>query len=659
MATSFIKRDPHSRPLSQPPFCFCLEPAVEIPTRNYGIIYECHYTDVNRWFRAQQQELQNACTTTTITTTTTFSHDHANRLQSEFSSLSSVPSSDKGKVLKDKRVASVEVALENIIRTLRTMHLVNNTSCLTTAPTPARVPTSVTATAATGERQNTAVITGAGTSTRSACTHAGSKEVGTLVCKFHMHSNIWERFKDLFYQHTLVNDGDQASFLNNNKDDDDYDDASIIQKHGLMLVQRHHEIVMRCPFILRNQLCHIAKVEEKKGKGIARTTHCELNIQTVDRWTHQGEQVDIGKESGKWVQWQTSEPVHALNVMEDGREILADQHAHQPSQVDKVSDRELNMFCRAVAVLADTSSDDEYDSPDQCCLDGSEAESEDDDEMDDATKEEGKESWDNNVTLPSITTPWRLAPLPLPAGLKETREGMVVRENGSGQGRNTFRELCFLGSCLERAPVLSVSKPTTARAQLKRVVNGVCTKYASTAAAGAEYFRESTAPSWHDHDSWTGPVTLSPSTLECSWEEHIKESYSCSSNDQLLRAPIGSLSSTFTLSTQMDRLVEDVEDANLLMEPQAAMVSSHLQDLEARLRRWQDSSARLKQEVQLRTMKGLDSPTLRCRVCKEGQLKNAVLPCFHLTMCMHCIQANTHCSTCESQIEGTVRVYWG
>ncbi|KAF9183699.1 hypothetical protein BGZ51_003848 [Haplosporangium sp. Z 767] len=55
----------------------------------------------------------------------------------------------------------------------------------------------------------------------------------------------------------------------------------------------------------------------------------------------------------------------------------------------------------------------------------------------------------------------------------------------------------------------------------------------------------------------------------------------------------------------------------------------------------------------------LNMPRIKCRVCYEGILTHAIVPCFHLCTCLECASQLKECVMCRGPKTGVQRIYWG
>ncbi|KAG0314720.1 hypothetical protein BGZ99_007888 [Dissophora globulifera] len=88
------------------------------------------------------------------------------------------------------------------------------------------------------------------------------------------------------------------------------------------------------------------------------------------------------------------------------------------------------------------------------------------------------------------------------------------------------------------------------------------------------------------------------------------------------------------------------------MRPRFGPVEKDLQDQQA-------IHAELVQHINEMKRNAQDMLQMRCRICYEGSLTHAVLPCFHLVMCGDCARQVSDCIVCRVRKTGIQRVAWG
>ncbi|KAF9967040.1 hypothetical protein BGZ70_000329 [Mortierella alpina] len=106
-------------------------------------------------------------------------------------------------------------------------------------------------------------------------------------------------------------------------------------------------------------------------------------------------------------------------------------------------------------------------------------------------------------------------------------------------------------------------------------------------------------------------------------------------------------------------LVDRLCQLNQSLAPARIRAEKSFQSVEVRLMTWQGSTGRLREYAAALRVDGCDNPTLRCRLCKEGTLSKANKPCFHLAMCDRCIREHPKCVVCHSTIDSSQRIFWG
>ncbi|KAF9918152.1 hypothetical protein BX616_010106 [Lobosporangium transversale] len=444
---------------ANPPHCFCRKPSTVIYTELEGIVYECHYTNLNLWLErhvlvsspaAQQDTTSNSSTTSTVQSSPVSAHSPASPAntasRNTYTRSLSAGEHDRSPVFKEVNEIIKDLAAHTNEELASSWEIF-----LQKRPTNRSTNGNYNNDNNNTNNTNTTIKNHNTSSTfdqlfiewklqNITLSLPPKHKHQKLVCGFHMHASIWEAFKDLAWDPTR--DNRQHSLSSEKK-------ALALLQRDRVCARKHHGLVFKHRD-MHDQLIRMAE-----------ETKCDAHAQTIGRWTHWREKVCYRRSSpsggapacfcgrpmkcslshpgghdsaisyfcayrledgkrgcsrvlnaGKWLRWQPLDPIHTL----------ASHHNAQPGDDIK---KEVTV---SIEADKESNSEDELDRPlhDNDSLnvgDPMKQESESEQESDD-----GGEGWDQPANHESFA-PCTLKPLALPAGLIYDGTGCIERIN--------------------------------------------------------------------------------------------------------------------------------------------------------------------------------------------------------------------------------------
>ncbi|CAO3569880.1 unnamed protein product [Mortierella alpina] len=589
------------------PHCFCFKPAATLQTEDVGIVYECHYTDLDLWLHlAHDPLLQVQSSPDRAPSLTQYRQSPrspspqqrvANASAPEVCSTHSSPSLSSNKDKKRPAIQDIVNALTILVEGTKNDlppywgGQRNKSALASSEPAPGDYGHIKGGKNTRGTlKQGTTMIN------RSPST----KKRRRVICGFHMHGEDWQAFKPPIWNAELTR---EDGWLDYNMDE--LECESIYARH-------HHEMVLRHPRLHGTLL--------RKAHDSA----CYAHLATVGRWVNWEREISHGKTSpaggaphgsgirvdyfcalrlddsrrgcsrvidaAKWVSWQSEYPIHPLvftsrgqwdprleTESKDGTSRLdcsedngsaASWGPSERSERQRIHQHDLDhsesgiMECAAplYSNLRRRQGDSgDRSRPQEVVEDDDDEGDTEDDEEDSETHCDMEEAY---VGTPS-TEPFRPRMLVLPGGLVDAG------------GRIEHKSRRF---------------PSKSR-------------------------------------------RIWPESLAVSRHKHLQDTF----------AILG------------DRLCQ----LDQSLAPARTRAEKSFQSVEVRLMTWQGSTERLREYAAALRVDGCDNPTLRCRLCKEGTLSKANKPCFHLAMCDRCIREHPKCVVCHSVIDSSQRIFWG
>ncbi|KAF9574804.1 hypothetical protein EC968_005282 [Mortierella alpina] len=603
------------------PHCFCFKPSARLQTEDVGVVFECHYTDLDLWLHLAHDSLRQVqCSPARASSLAQHSQSPRSPSPQQRASNPSAPegcsshSSPSLSSNKDKK----RPAIQDIVNAL-TILVEGTKNDLPPFWGGQRNKSAVASSEAapgdysqieSGKNIRSSLKQGPVMISRSP---PATKKRRRVICGFHMHENDWQAFKPLIWNAERTR---EDSILDCSKDEPERES---------IYARRHHEIVLRHPRLHGTLL--------RKAHDSA----CDAHLATVGRWVNWEREVLHGKTSpaggapvcfcgsrmrlsstahhgsgarvdyfcalrlddsrrgcsrvmdaAKWVSWQPEYPIHPLvftsrdqwdfKLETEGKdgsykldcpEDSGSAVARDRNERRRIHHHDLHhpqsriMECKGAPLYSNLrrrkDSGDRSQQPEI-------AEDDDDNEDDmDNDGEDSEDQCDMEESLANIrsTEPFRPRMLVLPGGLVDA------------DGRIEHKGMRFASKS-------------------RRI--------------------------------WPEPAATSRL-------QQLQDTY----------AILG------------DRLCQ----LDQSLAPARTKAEKSFQAVEVRLMTWQGSTGRLREYAAALRVDGCDNPTLRCRLCKEGTLSKANKPCFHLAMCDRCIREHPKCIVCHSTIDSSQRIFWG
>ncbi|KAF9275199.1 hypothetical protein BGZ68_010962, partial [Mortierella alpina] len=586
------------------PHCFCFKPSARLQTKDVGIVYECHYNDLDLWLHPAHDPLRQAQSSPArAPSLAQYRHSPrspspqqraANPSAPEVCSSHSSPSLSSNKDKKRPAIQDIVNALTILVEGTKNDlppywgGQRNKSAVASSEPAPGDFNHMEGGKNSRGSLKQGSVMTN-----KSA---PATKKRRRVICGFHMHAEDWQAFKPLIWNAELTR---EDSLLDYNKDELECES---------IYARRHHEMVLRHPRLHGTLL--------RKAHDSA----CDAHRDTVGRWVNWEREILNGKTSpaggapvcfcgsrmrlsstvhrgsgarvdyfcalrlddsrrgcsrvmdaAKWVSWQPEYPIHPLVVTSRGQwdARLENEGKDGASKIDclegngsaaawglmeqrRIHPHDLHHSESSIMEWAAPLYSNlrrRQDDVDDVSQQQENAEGDDDEDDTDNEDEDSEHQCDAEESYAGIpsTEPFRPRMLSLPVGLVDV-DGRIEHK-----GRR---------------------------------------------------------PSCKSRRMW-------PETLAMSRLEQLQDSY----------AALGSR------LCQLDQT----------LAPARTRAEQSFQSVEVRLMTWQGSTGRLREYAAALRVDGCDNPTLRCRLCEEGALSKANKPCFHLAMCDRCIREHPEC----------------
>ncbi|KAF9939254.1 hypothetical protein BGZ67_009744 [Mortierella alpina] len=602
------------------PHCFCFKPSARLQTADVGIVYECHYTDLDLWLHLAHDPLRQVqCSPARAPSLAHYRQSPrspspqqrpANPSALEVCSSHSSPSLSSNKDKKRPAIQDIVNALTILVEGTKNDlppywgGQRNKSAVASSEPGPGDYSHSESGKSTRGSlKQEPAMISR---------TSPATKKRRRVICGFHMHGDDWQAFKPVIWNAEFAL---EDSLLYYNK---------VEHECESIYARRHHEIVLRHPRLHGTLL--------RKAHDSA----CDAHLATVGRWVNWEREILHGKTSpaggapvcfcgarmrlsstlhhgsgvrvdyfcalrlddsrrgcsrvmdaANWVSWQPEYPIHPLIFSSRGQwdSKLETEGKDGTCKLDcsddngsaaawglieqrRIQQHDLHQpelgIMEWVAPLYSNLRRRQDDSGDRS---QQQVVVEDDDDEDDVDNddEESEDRCDTEESYADIplTEPFRPRMLVLPEGLVDAG------------GRIEHKDRRFASNS-------------------KRI--------------------------------W-------PESLAVSRLKQLQDTYA-------------------VLGDRLCQLDQSLAPARIRAE-------ESFQAVEVRLMTWQGSTGRLREYAAALRVDGCDNPTLRCRLCKEGALSKANKPCFHLAMCDRCIRDHPECVVCDSTIDSSQRIFWG
>ncbi|KAG0212040.1 hypothetical protein BGX28_006938 [Mortierella sp. GBA30] len=627
------------------PHCFCFKPAVRLLTDDVGLVYECHYTDIDLWETYSLQEdddepeeeeedvnklgrrrdsqpprspspEERPSIPSTHASAEAHSHIHSH-------SHSPCQSNQSSKDKASPAIQEIVDALKAIAGTVKndlpgawgTKPVAVNESTPTSkynqtynSDSGSRIPR-VNSKHRQQQQQQPKAITD-----KTTTSYSFTRKQRMVICGFHMHAQDWQAFKSLIWKAEL--DLEKSLLFDGNGE----------ENRECVYAQRHHEILLRHPYLhgtfLRkayDSACRAYLVtvgrwlnwekEVLEGKtsplGGAPTCFCgsrmRLSSSSLPVINHRGGiRVDYYcasrlsdarhgcsrvVDASRWVGWQPPRPIHPLaHELKDQKLAGIELGLKGEIRTNSSEGGDLN----TVWPPSEKQRDGQLDS--------------------------GVEEWDAEPVNKTS---------PLHSLRRGTWDQIVDEQHGDGADDDDDDENDEDG-------------------------DGEDSGYEY----GAEQSHEETTP--------TKPFKPRLLRLPEGFEDDFR------SNQGVTVRQKGGNSPEPSQEVRSERrretyfsLTSKIRDLDKAIAPARTDIDKTFQTIEMRLTTWQGSTGRLREYAAALRLDGCDNPTLRCRVCKEGTLSRANIPCFHLAMCDKCIREHAECVVCHRTIESSQRIYWG
>ncbi|KAF9951543.1 hypothetical protein BGZ72_006963 [Mortierella alpina] len=225
------------------PHCFCFKPSARLQTQNVGIVYECHYTDLDLWLHLAHDPLPQAQCSPARTASLTHYRPSprspspqqraANASAPEVCSSHSSPSLSSNKDKKRPAIQDIVNALTILVEGTKNDlppywgGQRSKSAAASSEPVPGDYSP-----IDGGKGSRASLKQGPPMITRST---PATKKRRRVICGFHMHEDDWQAFKTLIWKAELSR---EDSLLDYTKDELDCDSV---------YAGRHHEIVLRHP----------------------------------------------------------------------------------------------------------------------------------------------------------------------------------------------------------------------------------------------------------------------------------------------------------------------------------------------------------------------------------------------------------------------------
>ncbi|KAG0000012.1 hypothetical protein BGZ79_006412 [Entomortierella chlamydospora] len=582
------------------PYCFCFKPAITIHTAQHGPIYECHYTDLSLWLDLQTEAPQKN------------DIESSPSSQTQSSSVRSTPNSPQSPITR-----KAHDAIQNIVTSFKEIEMVTNTPLPTTwNPSLERVAT--TNKISIGIINPQPIVRQKSPAIRpSPKLVRPSNARQKIVCGFHMHADLWETFKSLARK--LERDRREKKINRRKKEYEqrgqEYDGGGSVwwgdmsvSKQDTVLARWHHEIVIRHSSLY------------SKFRIFAEKNQCRLNIQTIGRWTNYGEDILGGKTSplggaphcacgmamklSRLYQGQEWSVAYfcAPRLADAKRGCSRVMNAGKWVQWQDMNPSHPVLRSNWDQVNEYPTTNDVVDSDKDFSSDDEMSSSENRDEEHEAMDDMSSEETNSSENYGSDEIPW---------------------DNASSQHT--------------RCKLKTISLPNGLETRMRRV-------------NGDDGDDRNDNDGKDDQNPWLSddfdnPSPWSQSTL---WSQPTPWSQS---------TPRSQSTVVPDLAHDVEALVDRLKHVDRVLVQ--AEADERIKERENNLSEVMESCVRMKEYVEGQYVEGLDNPTLRCRVCKEGSLMCANVPCFHLVMCNRCIKDYAQCAVCNSRIEGSQRIFWG
>ncbi|KAI1319297.1 hypothetical protein EDD11_004434 [Mortierella claussenii] len=442
-----------------------------------------------------------------------------------------------------------------------------------------------------------------------------------------MHATDWERFKDLVWD--PVRAAKRAMFSS---------EAAAKCRKDQILARKHHGIVLKHPehhpeilALVEQTLCAAqirtvgrwmnwgGEVTHRKTSPLGGAPVCFCGVRMVLSRLHLGQQdprialfcarrLKDGRDgcsrvttAERWFQWQGLDPIHPLMTLTEGPMAdgasKADTGVSSDTCSGSDSDSEVNLDISRQATAAQEVGKPQ-DATGRWTDDSVDEHSEPEQDLGDE-----EEPWDQQVNW-ELSQTCALKLFPLPTGLMEDVHGRIMRARNIRGGENSYSQ--ELESTRDR------------HANWDYTSRGPESWDREVETPGDHCLRDNDQTGWrisstkpHD-DPW--PHHVSTSSASDNWGPWDSDSV-----DPSIRTTKPVSARVLETSPRMEVLVNQMKSWHIDLGPQATMAFDRLQELESRLKRWQDSRGRLQDYSRGLQEDGLDNPTLKCRVCKEDE----------------------------------------